>query len=276
MEGPLKSDPGNEIWCSAVIRYAADKKGRFALEVKLLTYTPNPERVIASAAKCCYSAKDPFTLYNELTDQEVEHMVKHLLESQHTSPIEHANFTFTIKGLSRAASQQLTRHRHMSTSMQSQRYVDMNNVPFTVPSGIIFNASKNLPSAKDIFFGVLKAANDAYTCLVHKYGVAKEDARAILPICAQSNLMITLNAAELYHIFDLRCCVRAQGEFRELADEMLKLCKEAAPILFSKAGASCVHYGYCPEGKQSCGKAPTLSKLLEVYHTFLQGKEVAK
>lgn len=237
------------------------------MQVKLLTYTPDCERVVAVGAKTCYSSDDPATLWQTMSDEQVDKMIAHLLTSQHTSPIEHAYFTFGIQGLSRAAAQQLTRHRLMSVSMQSQRYVDMNNANYTVP-GSIMEAKPIILSnetPKKVFFKFLEATNNTYRYLTKNCGIKKEDARAILPLCTQSNLVITLNAAELYHIFDLRCCVRAQREFRELAGLMLKLVKEAAPNLFAKAGASCVHYGYCPEGSQSCGKAPTLETLLETY-----------
>lgn len=63
-----------------------------------------------------------------------------------------------------------------------------------------------------------------------------------------------LNARELRHFFSLRCCNRAQWEIRQLADEMLRLCKEVAPVLFANAGAGCVR-GACPEGAKSCGRS---------------------
>ncbi len=58
-----------------------------------------------------------------------------------------------------------------------------------------------------------------------------------------------MNARELRHFFNLRCCARAQWEIREAAVEMLKLAKKAAPALFENAGPTCVEIGFCPEGK---------------------------
>ena len=66
-------------------------------------------------------------------------------------------------------------------------------------------------------------------------------------------MVITMNARELMHFFSLRCCNRAQWEIREMADQMLALCKEVSPVIFARAGPSCVR-GPCPEGKKSCGK----------------------
>ena len=59
--------------------------------------------------------------------------------------------------------------------------------------------------------------------------------------------------------FELRCCSRAQWEIRSLANEMLRLCKEVAPVLFEKAGPGCVR-GACPEGGKTCGKAADMRK----------------
>lgn len=81
---------------------------------------------------------------------------------------------------------------------------------------------------------------------------ANENARAVLPNAACSNYVVTMNARELLHFFDQRCCNRAQDEIQTLADLMLERCREVAPSLFEKAGAPCTH-GSCPEGKMSCG-----------------------
>ena len=61
-----------------------------------------------------------------------------------------------------------------------------------------------------------------------------------------------MNARELHHFFNLRLCKRAQWEIHELARKMLILCREKAPVLFEKAGPSCI-FGKCSEAR-SCGK----------------------
>ena len=62
-----------------------------------------------------------------------------------------------------------------------------------------------------------------------------------------------MNVRSLLHFFNVRCCNRAQWEIRQMADEMLKACKEVAPILFKNAGPDCVN-GKCGEGNMSCGR----------------------
>ena len=96
--------------------------------------------------------------------------------------------------------------------------------------------------------------------------ILKEDARMILPNAAATSMVVTMNARELLHFFGLRCCNRAQWEIRSVANEMVKIVKKIAPNLFIKAGAICQQRGYCPEGKFSRGKAPSLEKILGIYN----------
>ena len=96
--------------------------------VKLLTYTPEPERVVAAAARCCYSNDDPTNLFDGLTKEKAEAFIERLMSSGHQTPLEHVSFTFTIDGISRACLAQLTRHRiGVAFSVRSQRYVAMDN-----------------------------------------------------------------------------------------------------------------------------------------------------
>ena len=175
----------------------------------------------------------------------------HALDSGHTSILEHAVFTFRIEGLSRVALAQLTRHRLASFDVQSQRYVRLPTVdnaysdeilvfPPSISESNFFNEARNI---MDYVMNLYQRMVDA--------GIPKEDARYITPQAVTTTLIMTMNARELLHFFSLRTCNRAQWEIRELADQMLKLCKQAEPRLFYDAGPSCVT-GSCPE-KKPCG-----------------------
>lgn len=216
------------------------------MTVRLLTYTPNPEKVVAMAARTCYTSMPLSKLEDKLTDEEVAKMVTKLSDMGHESPMEHASFTFAIEGVSRALLAQITRHRMASYSVRSQRYVKEADCDYVIPSSISSN-----PLAASYYNAALGAVSDAYDQLI-KLGIPKEDARMTLPNATETQMMVTMNARSLHNFFHLRCCNRAQWEIRELADEMLKLCKEVAPILFAKAGAACT-YGPCSEGAMSCG-----------------------
>ena len=91
--------------------------------VVLLGSSYDPQRVVASAAKLCYSSSDISALVEKQTEEKTAAFIEMLADMGHESPIEHASFTFGIEHVSRALLAQITRHRIASFSVQSQRYV---------------------------------------------------------------------------------------------------------------------------------------------------------
>ena len=102
--------------------------------VTLLACTPEPEKLVAAAAKLCYSPSSIETIREGLTEEKTSSFVQMLAEIGHESPIEHASFTFGIEGVSRSLLAQITRHRIASYSVQSQRYVTSAFAPIGSPS----------------------------------------------------------------------------------------------------------------------------------------------
>ena len=217
------------------------------MKITLITHTPEPEKVIASAAKLCYSSSDIESLMNGLTSEKIESFIKKLTDLGHQSPLEHCTFTFGIEGVSRALSHQLVRHRIASYSQKSQRYVKEGQFEYITPKTI--SDDSNLRSAYDDLMSKIQSFYDALISL----GVPAEDARFVLPNACETKLVMTMNIRSLLHFFEERCCERAQWEIRHMADTMLGICKGIAPNIFAKAGSSCVR-GKCKEGKMSCGK----------------------
>ena len=121
------------------------------LKVKLISYTNEPEKLVACAAKLCYSQVGAEEIRQNLTDEKVSNFVNMLAEIGHESPIEHVAFTFAIEGVSRSLLAQLTRHRIASYSVQSQRYVKANEFEFILPPEIsgIDNAKKEFLRAME-------------------------------------------------------------------------------------------------------------------------------
>jgi len=241
------------------------------MKVTLLTHTPDPEKIIAAAAKLCYSESGVENILDGLDSEKTEKFLNMLMSLGHQSPIEHVSFTFGIEGVSRALLAQITRHRIASYSVKSQRYVKEGMFEYITPPEI-----ENNPAAKELFLKTMEADQKAYDeladILYKKHyeellaegkdeksaskaaeKMAIEDARFVLPNACETKMVVTMNARSLMNFFNHRCCTRAQWEIRELADEMLALVKDVAPTLFKKAGPPCVA-GACPEGKMSCGK----------------------
>ncbi len=218
-----------------------------APRVRLLTHTPDPEAVVAQAARLCYSPLDIEGVRDALKAGERAKLIGQVVSLGHHSVLEHASFTFGLEGVSRAMTHQLVRHRIASYSQQSQRYVRFaGDLPVVVPESI---ASRDHLGKR--FNEVARGAVAFYQELLEA-GVPPEDARFILPVGVETRILVTMNARELMHFFTLRCCLRAQWEIRETAEQMLALAQAAAPALFAKAGPACV-WGPCPEGKLACG-----------------------
>lgn len=214
------------------------------MKVKLLRYTADAELLCGAAASTSTTSGTPSALFEKLDTEGAKRLIKRVTGYGHGSVIEHASFTFSLEGVSRAMTHQLVRHRIASYTQQSQRYVTYDTLEsYVTPPSVAENAE-----AKKLFDKALKEASEAYEDLL-KLKISKEDARFILPNAAKTNIMVTMNARELRHFFNLRCCARAQWEMREVAVEMLKQARKAAPALFENCGPTCVELGFCPERK---------------------------
>jgi len=214
--------------------------------VQLLTHTPDPEAVVAAAARLCYSPSSIDQLL-EKSRVDRDELLRKILSLGHTSVLEHANFTFGIEGISRACSHQLVRHRLASYAQQSQRYVSHKERFAAVTPPSIEQRPELLQRYQSLFDDI----HSLYRQLIDA-GVPAEDARFVLPNAAQTKLVLSMNARELLHFFNLRCCRRAQWEIRAMAKEMLRLVRPVAPLIFAQAGPGCLQ-GACPEGAMSCG-----------------------
>lgn len=241
------------------------------MKVELLRYTPDGEKLIASAAKLCYSSVGISDIEEGLEEDEISRFLRILTDLGHESPIEHVNFTFGVEGVSRTLSHQLVRHRIASYSQQSQRYVRLDQFEYIVPPSIGNNFE-----ARNIFIKTMKDAQKSYDQIVdilfkkhydnhiaegleEKQAKSKaekkaiEDARYVFPNACETKIVFTMNARALLNFFRLRCCNRAQWEIRDMAIEMLKLVKAVYPTVFKNAGPGCLN-GPCPEGNMTCGK----------------------
>ncbi|MBQ5754417.1 MAG: FAD-dependent thymidylate synthase [Oscillospiraceae bacterium] len=241
------------------------------LKVQLIAHTPEPEKVVASAAKLCYSGVSIDQLMAGLTPEKSREFVKMLATMGHASPTEHASFTFAIEGVSRSLLAQITRHRIGSFSVQSQRYVRLEEFDYVTPPELA-----GIPELEEGYAQAMREEADHYKRLADllKEGhtrrlmaeglsekeaakkaekMAIEDARFVLPNACETKMIVTMNARSLNNFFRLRCCSRAQWEIRALAKEMLRLVYPVAPALFEAAGPACV-CGPCGEGRMSCGR----------------------
>lgn len=241
------------------------------MKVQILNKPEAAEKLIAASAKLCYTDTDVAHIYEDLTADSTAKFLDMLTSVGHESPLEHATFTFGIEGVSRATLAHITRHRIASFSVQSQRYIKVNNFDYVTPPAIKENTQADVLYVEAMNHAIQKykeIVDILETQYIQEYmeqGLSEqkaknkaekraiEDARFVLPNASKVNLVVTMNIRSLMNFFRLRCCNRAQWEIRELAWEMLRLVKEEAPTVFKNAGPACIG-GKCGEGSMCCGK----------------------
>lgn len=211
------------------------------------------------------------------------------LRSGHDSLLEHITLSFMIEGISRVCLAQLTRHRHASFSVQSQRYVPLStdvDIKQLIPGTTVDGRGRISvdwldPKVIDPYIRYLDADLDELSnrCTdaaryMNAMGFKGEDIRYIYPQGVQTNLVMTCNFRELAHMCGLRRCARAQKEIRDLFDMMAdKVCDRLRATVSSddlldellrRLEPQCIQIGYCPE-ERTCGAMPRLWELKDAY-----------
>ncbi len=222
-------------------------------QVKLISKPENMLKTIYTACRTCYSADSPLNIYECDSAQDNEKMLKlisKVVSSGHYSTIEHIQVSFAISNISRACSHQLVRHRHMSFSQKSQRYVkEKGQFDYLTPDTIDAN-----PELKAKFDEFMSKVSEFYLELTQN-GIPAEDARSVLPNAASTSMVASLNLRELIHLANLRLCTRAQKEIRILVKRMCDALISEEPWLKDYLVPKCERFGFCDEDK-SCGRMP--------------------
>jgi thymidylate synthase (FAD) len=188
-----------------ILSEAEMKKLEAVPEVTLMAITPHAEDVIERACRTCYLS---FNRYNPPTS--AEELIKKVIRKKHHSVLEHAMATFRIKGGSRVFTHELVRHRLMSPSQESQRYVQYG---VTRDYDIVAPPSIKDSPFFERYMTMAAEAERLYADMVEA-GLPKEDARYILPNATTSEIVISANLREYRHIFEVRCHPRAHWEIQ--------------------------------------------------------------
>jgi len=222
------------------------------LNISLVSYTINGEKIVAIASKMSRSRKGWKHHEENMTEKEIETWITDAIVHGYWSPLEHSNYTFSIENISRVSSHQLVRHRIASFTQMSHRFakpIDEFYQPIIPPS--VEKRAKNL--TENVY-------NEIYSYYYEllKNGIPEEDARYILPNGVNTNIVVTMNARELYNFFSLRLCSRSQWEIRKIAWAMLDEVKKVHPILFKYASPSClIHENFIRENPMTLEKLGT-------------------
>lgn len=187
------------------------------------------DRLAHFAGRACYQS---WHMPNPATSTD-EGYIANIITQGHFSVLEHASTTFYVEGVSRALLAELTRHRHASFSVESQRYVDYSDTEPVIPPA--FRGTK----AEALIRSSYAEALEDYELLV-AWGIekglkrkeAREAARAVLPNCAPVSIVISGNMRAYRDILGKRYSKHADAEIREFATEILRQLREIAPASF--------------------------------------------
>jgi len=209
------------------------------MKVTLLNVTPNAESHIVEIARVSSSRKNK--------KDKPEGLLSYLVHHKHWSPFEHGHATFEIE-TSKAIGIQLIRHRSFSFQEFSQRYQDVNYLGnMFEPIELRAQCEDNRQSSTEVIDpdvhiggGYIKLSsliNDhlgqsrrLYNQLLNN-GVAREQARMILPLATTTKIHMTGSIRSWIHFLELRDDEHAQKEIQLIAQEIKKHFKEQFPII---------------------------------------------
>lgn len=225
-------------------------------ELQEIDSDPKDGQIISLLAiRNCYSPNKPTDIFykegekyfgSKATDgeggTEADRLFRHITRSGHQSTLEHLNYTFAIEGVSRALMAQLTRHRHFSFSIQSQRYVrhgsndKSGGFEYVIPESVkkanvpngLFHDGVTVAEYYEEFMRDIQEAYDIF----RKCGVPAEDCRSILPNAATTDIVMTGNLRTLLEFYIKRKPGKgAQYEITQLAENVKSSILEVDPWL---------------------------------------------
>lgn len=194
--------------------------------IEVLTKTPYEDavRLVEEAGRTCYKSESKGTV------EGAEKFIKGIIKRGHESVIEH--FTITVRVITdRGTTHQIVRHRLASYSQESTRYCNYSKDKFgneiTVIKPSFDEDSLNYKNWKS-------CCEDSEIAYLHLLGdgATPEQARAVLPTCLKTELVMTMNAREWRHFLKMRLDKAAQKEIRDLAQMILDQFREKYPVFF--------------------------------------------
>ena len=197
------------------------------------------ETLVTFAGRSCYESwhrPRPETYHDR------DYIDRTIFKQQHGSILEHATATLYFTGVSRAFLTELTRHRHLSFSVRSQRFVDEAGANIVLPP--IYRSSNAEPGtalakAAELLEGIAQDLDSHYEGLVveagedgHKRKQAREAARSILPNMTETKMVVTGNLRAWLQVIERRTAPDADAELQEVMGMARDVLKPLAPSIF--------------------------------------------
>ena len=190
------------------------------------------ETLTVYAGRSCYES---WSRPNEKTREDKDYLRRTLFEQKHWSIAEHATATFYITGVSRALLAEITRHRHLSFSVRSQRFVSEEGANIVIPP-----AARGSEKLMWEFENAAVGARHSYRELVEALldsGLprkqAREAARAVLPNMVETRIVVTGNLRAWHEVIERRTAPDADAEFQQVAGMIRDELQKLAPAIFT-------------------------------------------
>lgn len=228
-------------------------------KVSLIWHTPEPQKVIALAARMCYSALPVSKLAESLDQAEIDRMVKHILQVRHYSVLRHVLFMFTIEGVSRSFSHQFVRHHvGVDVEQRSQHYRREKDFDYNLPEAIKalpdISETKDQPTPADMYHHHMSVSQQFYDWLISR-GAEKSDARQVLPNACETQMVTTMNLEAVMNVLKARSCRLNTPEILQVAVQIRRLVGEKIPEALPFMGPTCWTMGVCFEGEKKYMKS---------------------
>jgi thymidylate synthase (FAD) len=200
---------------------------------------PNPgELLVEFGGRACYRSWEPGLNANVTrirTDQ--REYFANILRSAHGSVLEHANYSFALRNVSRVLTHELVRHRAGSAfSQESLRYVRLTDIGFRVAPA--------LEPVRERVLAIVEQLEEFQASAAKELGIDDEGVpfhvkkevtsalRRLAPIGLSTDIVWTANARTLRHVIEMRTAAGAEEELRLLFDEVARVMLAEAPGLF--------------------------------------------
>jgi len=241
------------------------------VDIYLLSYIPAAEEAVAAAGLASLQEVEVPDLVKRISENEVERFWSVARELWLSSVEDFPTIIFYVRGVSRAFSHQLVRHRIAAYIQRSQRYALVGEgrsellaregeLPFIVPPEIVKKGVEQTLHYLRFQLGALHRYRELVSM-----DVPLEDARFVLTNAFKTALAVWMNAEEIHHVIGLRACFDAQWEMRAFAYALLALAKHVYPRVFHTAGPYCISRNRCRgRGRWKCKpQAEQLVKAVE-------------
>lgn len=214
--------------------------GRYTtMNVKLIQYTANARELLIFSKRTRHMTSEAnFADVMDMPEAEKVQEMQYVFSTIGSS-WEFISYVFFITNVTRAFTHQLVRHRvGVAFAQQAQRVGTQEDFTYMIPPDIVDIG------ATQPYHNTMLGIQDGYKELLER-GTRPQDARGVLPTNIHTNILMKVNLRALSDILTVRLCLRAQGEFQNVARKIQRLVIAIHPWTSKVLAPNCLRHGVC-------------------------------